>query len=326
MAAPASGSPEEASFSAVGARGDWASSPAARHDAQRGKVVFVDFGRGKVYAVTDDGDEVLTFDGLEDVVGRLCPTVIVMDSLPSNFQNTVAEIAKAGTAFLRLRKLKILSDERKSNGVSKSHENDVKLLKTLYHRHPGLFQPLFTSLEELEVRALTELWIELTRQKKAAKRARTTIEDPVAVEAHRTLERVVNKLSKRIHEKAMGLQLYREAVKELELKGPTLAYILGHDDWALTVLPRDKLILRYQMTGRRKYRGRKIRSRLLINLANSAVLHKHHRYYKAYQRYFERFRAEGNDRKKAHWRAVLRVAERILKDLHHLAKRGTPDT
>jgi len=77
------------------------------------------------------------------------------------------------------------------------------------------------------------------------------------------------------------------------------------------------------MTGRRKHRRRNIRSGLLIILANTAVLHKHRRCYKIYQRHLERFKAEG--RKNSHWKAILRVAERMLKDLHRLAKR-TPDT
>ena len=85
-------------------------------------------------------------------------------------------------------------------------------------------------------------------------------------------------------------------------------------------MPRDGLILRYQMTGRRKYKGRTIRSRLLITLANTVVLN--HRYYEVHQRHLERFKAEG--KKNTHWKAVLRVAERMLKDLHSLAKR-TPD-
>jgi hypothetical protein len=114
----------------------------------------------------------------------------------------------------------------------------------------------------------------------------------------------------------------------LGLKGPTLAYLLGHDGWALKMLPREKLILRFQMTGRRKHRKRNTRSRLLIMLARSTVLNKHNRYYEVYQRYFEKFKAEGDNGEKARWRAILRVAERILRDLHSLAKntRQTLDT
>jgi hypothetical protein len=82
------------------------------------------------------------------------------------------------------------------------------------------------------------------------------------------------------------------------------------------------------MTGRRKHRRRNARSRLLIMLAMSAVLHKHPTYYQVYQRYSERFKAEGYSGKKAYWKTILRVAERILKDLHSLAKntKQTPDT
>ncbi len=323
MAAPAPGSPKEASFSAVGARGGWAPGPAARHGAQRGKVVFVDFGRGRVYALTADSDDVSEFDSLVEMVDRLSPAVVVVDSLPNKLQKTAAGIARTGIVFLRLKSLGKLSEERRSNGIRKSDDNDVRLLKTVYNKNPNLFQPLFTSPEELEVRALTEMWVELAGQKKSAKHARTTTDNPVAEEAHKTLKRLVKKLSKEIHEKAMDIPLYRKAFEELGLKGPTLAYITCHDGWALTTLPRERLILRYHMTGRRKHRRRNTRSGLLIKLAMSAVVNKHHRYYEVYQRYLERFKAEG--RKKAHWKAVLRVAERMLKDLHSLAKR-TPDT
>jgi hypothetical protein len=82
------------------------------------------------------------------------------------------------------------------------------------------------------------------------------------------------------------------------------------------------------MTGRRRYKGRKTRSKLLIMLATSTVLNKHPRYHEVYRRYFEKFEAEGDNRKKAHWKAILRVAERILRDLHSLTKntKQTPDT
>ena len=289
---------------------------------QRGKAVFVDFGRNKIYALTADGEGVSVFEGLEDLVESLRPTVIVVDILPGKLQTTAAELAKTGLAFVRLKNLEKLSEERKNNGVKKTDENDVRLLKTLYHRHPEIFQPLFTTPEELEVRALTELWVELSAMKKASRLARTTTKDPVAAETNKTLNLLVKKLSEGIHEKAAKLPLYRRAFEELGLRGPSLAYIVSHDGWAFKTLPRDRLILRYQMTGRRKYKGRTIRSRLLITLAMSAVPHKHPRYYGIYQRYLERFKAEG--RKNMHWKAVLRVAERILKDLHSLAKR-TPD-
>jgi catalase (peroxidase I) len=59
------------------------------------------------------------------------------------------------------------------------------------------------------------------------------------------------------------------------------------------------------MTGRRRYKGRKTRSKLLIMLATSTVLNKHPRYHEVYRRYFEKFEAEGNNRKKAHWKGML---------------------
>ena len=230
--------------------------------------MFVDFGRGKVYALTDKGEQVEVFDNLEDVIGKLCPNTVVIDSLPAKFQKTAAELTNTGITFLRLMNLRKLSEERKSNGVKKTNENDVKLLKTLYRQHPDLFQPLFTSPEELEVRALTEMWVELAGQRKAAKRARTTTENPVAVEAHKTLQRLSNRLSEEIHQKALELPLYRRVHEELGLKGPTLAYIISHDGWALASLSRQRLIHRYQLTSRRRHRRRGTRSRLANHIGS----------------------------------------------------------
>jgi len=311
MAAPASGRPET-SVSAEGARGDWAPSPATRHGVLGGRVVFADFGRGKVYALTDDGEDVSTFDSLVDMVERLSPAIVVVDSLPTRFQNNVAELAKKSIVFLRLKNPGKVSEERESDRVRKTDENDVKLLKTLYRRQPELFQPLFTSPEELEVRALTELWVELTRLKISAKRARTTNDNPVTAKAHKTLKRLIEELSKEIHEEALKLPLYRMVVDKLGLKGPTLAYLVSHDGWAFTTLPRDKLITRYGMT--LFNRKRTLKRHLLIMLSNAAVLHKHPKYRCIYDHY--------RRKDKGHWGANLRVAVKILRDIHGLAQKA----
>jgi hypothetical protein len=293
-----------------------------------GEVVYVDFGRNRIYALTDESNEVLVFNNLVELAERLRPAVIVVDSLPGKFQETAAELAKTGVTFLRLKDLKKLSEELKNNGVQKSDENDVVALKILFHRNIGDFQPLNETSEELTVRALTELWVQEAFLKKVSKQARTTTSHPVAIKIQKTHRRLIEKLAEEIHREALKLPLYRLAFERLGLKGPALAYLVSHDGWALKTLPRDKLILRFQMTGRRRYKGRKTRSKLLIMLATSTVLNKHPRYHEVYRRYFEKFEAEGDNRKKAHWKAILRVAERILRDLHSLAKntKQTPDT
>jgi hypothetical protein len=291
-------------------------------------VVYVDFGRNKIYALTDDGDEVMVFNNLAELAERLRPAVIVLDNLPGKQQNATAELAKTDIIFLRLKNLKKLSEERKNNGVKKSDENDVVALRTLFRRNPDDFQPLFETPEELIVRALTELWVQEAFLKKVSKQARTTTSHPVAIKIQKTHRRLIEKLAEEIHREALKLPLYRLAFERLGLKGPALAYLISHDGWALRTLPRDKLILRFQMTGRRRYKGRKTRSKLLIMLAASAVLNKHPRYHEVYRRYFEKFEAEENNRKKAHWKAILRVAEKILRHMHSLAKntKRTPDT
>jgi len=295
------------------ATGDKSTLPIGR----RGKMVFLDFGRGKVFALTDDSNEVLVFNNLVELAERLRPAVIVLDSLPGKLQNTAAELAKTGVTFLRLKDLKKLSEELKNNGVKKSDENDVVMLKTLFRRNPDIFQPLFETPEELTVRALTELWVQEAFLKKVSKQARTNTSNPIATEIQKTHRRLVERLAEEIHREALKLPLYRIAFERLGLKGPALAYLLSHDGWAFKTLNSDKLQARYRLVPLRLRRSK--RSRLLITLANTAVINEHPRYYGIYLKYIEKFR----DRPRKHWKAVLRVARRILRDLRLLAKGQT---
>ncbi len=61
-----------------------------------GGVVFADFGRSKVYALTNDGDEVLVFKDLIELAKRLQPSVVVIDSVPRTQQRAAEELAKKG--------------------------------------------------------------------------------------------------------------------------------------------------------------------------------------------------------------------------------------
>jgi hypothetical protein len=290
------------------------------------KIVFVDFGRNKVYALEDDGNEVMVFEDFAEMVETLRPSVVVADDYPRKLLPILANLAANGITFLKLKDPKLLADARKIHGCIKSDENDVKLLKQI--RPGNNIETQTLNPDEVSVRALTELWVQMTDLKKNSKQARTSINHPLAREIHRENRRLVEKLAEEIHKEALKLPLYRLVFEQLGLKGPALAYLVSHDGWALRTLPRDKLILRFQMTGRRRYKGRKTRSKLLIMLATSTVLNKHPRYHEVYRRYFEKFEAEGNNRKKAHWKAILRVAEKILRHMHSLAKntKQTPDT
>jgi hypothetical protein len=124
--------------------------------------------------------------------------------------------------------------------------------------------------------------VELAGIKRAAKYARTTTDDPLAAETHRMLQRYADRLATRIHEKAMELPLYRMAVERLGLKGPSLAYIVSHDSIVPKTLSRTGLERRYELF-RRPWRGRGLRSQLLILLANILVLNKHRRYLAVYE-------------------------------------------
>jgi hypothetical protein len=270
--------------------------------------VFIDFGRNRVYALPEDGEEVMVFNDFLEMFEKLRPTIVVADSYPRKLQPTITRLDRA--AFLRLRDLKKLSDERRNNGLRKTDENDVKALREMFYKAPGLFQPLHTSPVELEVRALTELWVELAGIKRAAKNTRTTTDDPLAVEIHRVLRRYTEGLATRIHERALELPLYRMVVERLGLKGPALAYIISHDTIVFKTLSRTGLETRYELF-RRRWRGRGLRSQLLIRLAYATVTHRNQRYLAIYESY----RRKG----KKHWQAILRVAKRILRDIRRLA-------
>jgi hypothetical protein len=44
--------------------------------------VFVDFGRNRVYALPEDGGEVVVFGDFLEMFGKLRPRVVVADSYP----------------------------------------------------------------------------------------------------------------------------------------------------------------------------------------------------------------------------------------------------
>jgi hypothetical protein len=180
----------------------------------------------------------------------------------------------------------------------------------MFYKAPGLFQPLYASPVELEVRALTELWVELAGIKRAAKYTRTTTNDPLANETHRVLRRYTERLATRIHERALELPLYRMVVERLGLKGFSLAYIVSHDSIVFKTLSRTGLETRYELF-RRPWRGRGLRSQLLIRLAYSTVTNRNQKYLAVYKSY--------RQRGKKHWQAILRVAKRILRDVRRLA-------
>jgi hypothetical protein len=109
--------------------------------------VFIDFGRGRVYALPEDGQEVMVFNDFLEMFGKLRPTIVVADSYPRKLQPTITRLD--GATFLRLRDLKKLSEVRNNNGLRKTDENDVKTLREMFYKAPDLFQPLYASPLEL---------------------------------------------------------------------------------------------------------------------------------------------------------------------------------
>jgi hypothetical protein len=261
--------------------------------------VFVDFGRNRVYALPEDGGEVIVFGDFLEMFGKLRPRIVAADSHPRKLQPTITRLD--GATFLRLRDLKKLSEERRNNGLRKTDENDVKTLREMFYKAPDLFQPLYASSLELEVRALTELWVEMAGIKRAAKNTRTTTNDPLANETHRVLRRYTEGLATRIHERAMELPLYRMVVERLGLKGPALAYIISHDTIVFKTLSRTGLERRYELF-RRPWRGRGLRSQLLMQLAYATVTNRNQRYLTIYESCRQRAGAAGGGIPTTPWR------------------------
>jgi hypothetical protein len=81
----------------------------------------------------------------------------------------------AGLCSLRLGDWKAVSEVRRNNGLRKTDENDVKALRGMFY---------------------------------VAKHTRTTTDDPLVDETHRTLQCYADRLAIRIHEKAMELPIY----------------------------------------------------------------------------------------------------------------------
>jgi hypothetical protein len=279
------------------------------------KIVFVDFGRNKVYALEDDGDEVMVFDDFADMVEKLRPSVVVADDYPRKLLPILANLAANGITFLKLKDPKLLGEARRRYGYRKSDENDVKLVRQI--RHTDNIQTQKLNPDEITVKALTELWVQMTDVKKNSKQARTSINHPLAEEIHRANRRFIEKLAEEIHKEALKLPLYRLTEEKLGLRGPTLAYLLSHDGWAFKTLNSDKLQVRYQLVPLRRRRSK--RSRLLIMLANTAVLNNHPRYRPIFEKYMVKFQGQ----RYAYWKAVLRVARRILRDLRLLTNGQT---
>jgi hypothetical protein len=100
----------------------------------------------------------------------------------------------------------------------------------------------------------------------------------------------------------------------LVLKEATLAYIISHDTTPFKTLSRIGLERRYELF-RHPWRGRGLRSQLLIRLAYATITNRNQRYLERYLAVYESYLRRG----KKHWQAILRVAKRILRDVRRLA-------
>lgn len=271
--------------------------------------VFVDFGLGKVYCLADGGDKVTEFTDLKQVVERLKPDEVVADSYPRRCLETMRELMKEGVKFLRLVDLNLLTSHRKLNGIEKSDENDVKILREIFEARPESFREL--EMDRVLLMLLTEQWGIFNDLRKKVKQV--SIEN-IADETYKELSNTVKRLSRRVVKEADKLPLYRKIVEETGIRGPSLAYIVAHHYDDLLTLPRDKLVTKFQLIKRNHKRRRKS-SQILIKLAWS-ISQKNNKYKAVYRHYYEKFKGYRHRK----WKAILRVAHKLLRDINHVSK------
>ena len=61
--------------------------------------VFVDLGRNRVYALPEDGVEVMVFNDFLEMFERLRPTIVVADSYPRKLQPIITRLGGARLAI-----------------------------------------------------------------------------------------------------------------------------------------------------------------------------------------------------------------------------------
>ena len=61
--------------------------------------VFVDFGRGRVYALPEDGEDVIIFGGFLEMFEKLRPTMVVADSYLRRLLPTMRRLGGARLAI-----------------------------------------------------------------------------------------------------------------------------------------------------------------------------------------------------------------------------------
>lgn len=263
----------------------------------------------KVCVLTEDGDGVTVARSLEEIAEKFKPSEIIADSYPRRCLETVYELSGKGVRFFRLADLRSLAEHRRFNGVQKSDENDVKVLREIFRHKPEGFRELRKEL--IRLIAMTEQWMILNEQRKRVKQASIEEGDEVV----KDLKNAVARLSYRIRKAAEEIPLYREIRERLGLEGPSVGYILSHRYDDLLMKPRDKLEVTFELYDR-PYKGRKAVSRVLIGLAWSAVRNKHPRYHSIYRHFHEKL--QGRHRR---WKATLRTAQWLLRDIRKVAKK-----
>jgi hypothetical protein len=204
---------------------------------------------------------VIIFGGFLEMFEKLRPTMVVADSYPRRLLPTMTRLG--GATSLRLRDLKAVSEVRRNNGLKKTGENGVKVLRGMFY---------------------------------VAKHTRTTTDDSLVDETHRALQCYADRLATRIHEKAMELRSTgwpsRGSVLRI-LYWPTSSPTTPS---SFKTLSRTGLETRYELF-RHPWRGRGLRSQLLIRLAYATVTHRNQRYLAVYESY--------RQRGKRQWQAIL---------------------
>ncbi len=241
MAAPAPGSPEEASFSAEGARGDWVPSPATRIGAQgKGVAFFADVHRkaknGDVYRITYTVDG-LTFkhvDSFTDIPAKDGDMVFV-DILPIQHTDGAIELLRRGVEVYCLRRLTLVKKKREELRLTtKTTRSDIKALMSIEEKWFRRVSEDFLVMRRMIAAYRT---LQKTHQQLVTKyKAVSDIERYTIKPAIRTVEEQMDELAKKISEEAgRRYPAYNRLVDELGIRGnisamEALAEILTYID------------------------------------------------------------------------------------------------
>ena len=224
----------------MGARGERAPSPATRHDAQGGRIIYADVHRkarnGESYRITftTDGVTFRHVDRFLDIPAVAGDKVFV-DVLPLHHTDGAIELLKRGVEVYYLRRTTLISRKREELKLSKSAKSDIKVLMSIEGRWFRKVSEDFLVMRRMiaAYRSLMRSRIQLTNKSKAL----AEDERNLLKQAIKSMEEQMEILATKISEEAGRRYLsYSRLVDELGINGNTtameaLAEVLVYPEW-----------------------------------------------------------------------------------------------